>query len=126
MSGIFNVEKFQFSEPTVDFAGFRISRDTIEPLPKYLDAIRHFPVPRCTTDIRSWFGLVNQVSHYAQLRDCLTPFRKFLSPRVKFEWDEPLTDGFEESKHLIVEAIKEGVKTYDIIEPPWSLKGDVG
>ena len=109
---ICNVEKFQFSEPTVDFAGFRISRDTIEPLPKYLDAIRHFPVPRCTTDIRSWFGLVNQVSHYAQLRDCLTPFRKFLSPRVKFEWDEPLTDAFEESKHLILETIKKDLRHY--------------
>ena len=62
---ICNIEKLQFSEPIVDFAGFRISPDTVEPLPKYLDAIRHFPVPKCTTDIWSWFGLVNQVSHYA-------------------------------------------------------------
>ena len=57
---------------------------------------------------------MNQVSHYAQLRDCLSPFRKFLSPQVKFEWDDTLRNSFEESKHLIVEAIKEGVKIYDI------------
>ena len=60
-----NMEKLQILEPIVDFTGFRICPDTVEPLPKYLDAIRHFPVPKCTTDIRSWFGLVNQVSHYA-------------------------------------------------------------
>ena len=47
-----NIEKLQFSDPIVDFAGFRISPDTVELLPKYLDAIRHFLVPKCTTDIR--------------------------------------------------------------------------
>ena len=65
----------------MDFAGFRIKADSVEPLPKYLDAIREFPTPASLTDIRSWFGLVNQVSHYAQLRDMMEPFRKFLSPK---------------------------------------------
>ena len=32
---ICNLEKFQFSEPIADFAGFRITQETIEPLPKY-------------------------------------------------------------------------------------------
>ena len=36
---ICNLEKFQFSEPIADFAGFRITQETIEPLPKYLDTI---------------------------------------------------------------------------------------
>ena len=58
---ILNPEKFQFCQNTVDFAGFRISDVTVEPLPKYLDAIRQFPTPKSITDIRSWFGLVNQV-----------------------------------------------------------------
>ena len=60
---VLNQGKFQFSQPTVDFAGFRISSDTVEPLPKYLDAIRGFPTPCNIKDIRSWFGLVYQVSH---------------------------------------------------------------
>ncbi len=69
MAGIvLNTGKFQFAQRTVDFAGFRISETGVELLPKYLDAIRSFPTPKSTTDIRSWFGLVNQVSHYAQLR----------------------------------------------------------
>ena len=52
-------DKFQFAKRTVDFAGFRVSDRVIEPLPKYLDAIRDFPSPTNTTDIRSWFRLVN-------------------------------------------------------------------
>ena len=95
---VLNPEKFQFAQSTVNFAGFRITKESVEPLPKYLDAIRGFPTPKNTTDIRSWFGLVNQVSHYSQLRDMMTPFRKFLSPKEKFIWTEELDGIFEESK----------------------------
>ena len=83
---VLSPDKFQFAERSVDFAGFRVSDSTIEPLPKYLDAIRDFPSPTSTTDIRSWFGLVNQVANYAQLRDIMEPFKPFLSPRCKFSW----------------------------------------
>ena len=74
---VLNPEKFQFSQPVVDFAGFRITKSSVEPLPKYIDAIEGFPTPTNLTDIRSWFGLVNQVSHYAQLREMMNPFREF-------------------------------------------------
>ena len=61
------------------YSGFLISEDSIEPLPRYLEAIRSFPTPRSTTDIRSWFGLVNQVANYAQLRDMMAVFRPRLT-----------------------------------------------
>lgn len=69
---VLNPDRFQFSSKCVDFAGFRISESTIAPLPKYLDAIRDFPSPSSTTYIRSWFGLVNQVANYVQLRDTMS------------------------------------------------------
>ena len=99
---VLNPSKFQFSLKMVEFAGFRISDTSIEPLPKYLDAIRTFPVPRSITDIKSWFGLTNQVANYAQLRDLLSPFRKFLSPKTKFEWTSELNDVFIKSRDHIV------------------------
>ena len=110
---VLNADKFQFSEETVEFAGFRITKDTVEPHPKYLDAIREYPIPKTTTDIRSWFGQVNQVSHYAQFRNYMEPFKKFLSPKTKFEWNSELDSLFANSKELIVEAIKEGVRIFD-------------
>ena len=42
---VLNPGKFQFAERSVDFAGFRVSDSSIEPLPKYLDAIRDSPPP---------------------------------------------------------------------------------
>ena len=125
---VLNPEKLQFACKTVDFAGFRISRDTVEPLPKYLEAIQNFPKPTSTTDIKSWFGLVNQVSQYAQLRNIMAPFRRFLSPRVKFEWNSILDEAFEKSKSVIVETIRHGVEIFDInrptcLRPDWSRQG---
>ena len=125
---VINPEKFQFCQPIVDFAGFRISSDSVEPLPKYLNAIKQFPTPQTTTDIKSWFGLVNQVAHYGQLRKMLEPFRPFLSPKVPFEWNTQLDTAFTDSKNAIVAAIKEGVKIFDITRrtcllTDWSKSG---
>ena len=125
---VLNPEKFQFAQKAVNFAGFRITDETVEPLPKYLRAIELFPKPKTTTDIKSWFGLVNQVSSYAQLRDLMSPFREFLSPKKKFTWNSELDNAFEKSKDTIVNLIKKGVQIFDTkkptcLRPDWSQKG---
>ena len=124
---IINPNKFQFCEKTIDFAGFRISDSEIEPLPKYLDTIRHFPTPKNISDIRSWFGLVNQVSNYGQLRDIMKPFKQFLSPRHPFTWNPDLDAKFIESKKLIVDAICKGVEIFDVLayDQTGPVKGSV-
>ena len=125
---ILNPEKFQFARLTVDFAGFRISESSIEPLPKYLDAIRDFPTPTSITDIRSWFGLVNQLANYAQLREMMRPFKPFLSPKTPFVWNEELQSCFEISKAAIMDVIKKGVTIFDqnkmtCLRTDWSNMG---
>ena len=99
---ILNPDKFQFCAKDVKFAGFRITESRVAPLAKYIDAIRLFPTPQKITDIRSWFGLVNQVTGYGQLRSYLQPFRKFLSPKVKFEWIASLEEAFNAGKNEII------------------------
>ena len=58
----------------------------------------------------------------------MEPFRKFLSPKTKFEWSDELNVRFEESKRHIVEAIKNGVKIFDpskqtALHSDWSKTG---
>ena len=125
---VLNPEKIQFAKRNVDFAGFQITENRILPLPKYIDAIKSFPRPKSTTDIRSWFGLINRVANYAQLRDTMELFRPFLSPKCKFFWSNVLEQAFQESKNIIIEAIKRGVEIFDItkltcLRPDWSQKG---
>ena len=125
---VMNPDKLQFCQRQVDFAGFRLGESSIEPLPKFIDAIRSFPTPKSTKDIRSWFGLVNQVANYGQLRDFMTLFRPFLSPKYKFFWSQVLDNAFEESKEYIVQAIQKGVEIFDMtkqtcLRPDWSTNG---
>ena len=56
-------EKFVFCEDEVEFAGFRIFLNNVSPCQRYLQAIQDFPIPKNITDVRSWFGLLNQVSY---------------------------------------------------------------
>lgn len=125
---VLNPAKFQFAQREVSFAGFLVTADRIDPLPKYFSTIKEFPTPTSTTDIRSWFGLVNQVSNYAQLREHMAPFRPFLSPRHPFEWNLSLDAAFQSSKAAIVDAIKTGVEIFDLQLPTclrtdWSKQG---
>ena len=125
---VLNPQKFQFCQREVDFAGFRITEDRIDPHPKYFSAIRDFPTPQNTTDIKSWFGLVNQVATFSQLRDFMAPLRPFLSPKHPFHWSEELDKSFNAAKGAIIDAIRKGVEIFDphrptCLRPDWSKKG---
>ena len=109
-----NQEKFQFCRKEVRFAGYQVSENKVEPLKKFLDAIEEFPAPRNKSDLRSFYGLVNQVSHYNQLRALVAPFRPLLSTKTKFYWNDELQTIFERAKLEIVSAIKEGVEIYSM------------
>jgi hypothetical protein len=107
---ILNLEKFQFCAEEIEFAGFRVTNDGVLPLGKYLDSIRNFCRPENITDICSYFGLVNQVAHYAKLKDIMVPFQVLLTPKTKFFWNDELEQAFAASKLEIVEAIKTGLQ----------------
>ena len=93
-----------------------------------MDAIRDFPTPTSTTDIRSWVCLVNQVANYAQLRDIMAPFKPFLMQMCRFEWTPELERAFQASKESIIADVRYGVEIFDptkrsCIRPDWSRQG---
>ena len=123
-----NPEKFRFAEDKVEFAGFEITTDTVKPCRKYTRAISEFPTPKNLTDIRSWFGLVNQVSYAFSMTDTMLPFRALLKPSNTFHWDESLQQAFDNSKKTIIEEIQHGVRIFDKSKPTclatdWSKQG---
>ncbi len=65
------------------------------------------------TDLRSWYGLTNQVAYTFAAADIMKPFRKLLSPTQKFEWTEELEHAFTESKRKIISEISKGVEIFD-------------
>lgn len=123
-----NPTKFSFAKDDVDFAGFTITLDSVRPCEKYLQAIRDFPTPKNITDIRSWFGLVNQVSYAFSMAPRMLPFRDLLKPATPFQWNPDLNTAFTESKTVIIREIHEGVRIFDkqkstCLATDWSKNG---
>ena len=112
----------------VDFAGFTISRTSVLPCNRYLETIRDFPQPRNITDIRSWFGLVNQVAYAFSMAERMQPFRALLKLGERFSWSDELDAAFLESKKVIVAEIESRVRIFDKSRPTclatdWSKEG---
>ena len=68
-----------------------------------IEAIKELPKPRNITDVRSWFGLINQVAYAFASADRMKPFRKLLKPSSVFKWTDNLDAFFEENKVIIVQ-----------------------
>ena len=82
------------------------------------EAISSFPTPKNITDIRSWFGLVNQVLYAFSQAEVMAPFWELLKTKdQKFSWDDTLDKIFEESKLRIIREIENGVKGFEVSRP---------
>ena len=57
-----NTDKWVYARPEVDFAGFHLSGDGYSIDNSIVTAISRFPQPANRTDLRSFVGLVNQLS----------------------------------------------------------------
>ena len=100
----------------------------MKPHRKYLDAIKDFPTPQGITDIRAWFGLVNQVAYAFAMASVMSPFRELLKPTSPFCWTSELQTAFDASKIEICNRICEGVQIFQKDRPTclakdWSKDG---
>ena len=105
---VFCPRKFCFAEEEVEFAGLVIGKDGIRPTEQYKQAILDFPVPKCISDARSWFGLINQVDYCFSKSLLMAPFRHLLKPSTKFDWTSELGECFEESKRKSLGLLRMG------------------
>ena len=99
---IFNPLKFQFAEEEVDFIGFTITPSGIKPTKKFIKTIMDFPEPASLTDVRAWFGVINQVSYAFAMAPHMAPFRHLLSSKVPFYWSDELGEAFRKAKMEII------------------------
>ena len=125
---ILNPKKFNFAKDEVEFAGFQITKNSVAPIPTFTKAIENFPKPQSITDIRSWFGLVNQSAYCFSKTEIMKPFRDLLKKGSQFKWTDALNESFEAAKSKIIMEIKKGVKIYDknrrtCLATDWSKTG---
>ena len=82
-----NAEKCRFFQTKTTFAGFLLSDQGYQVDPAITDAIARYPVPTNHRELRSFVGLVNQLSSSTNaVASLLTPFRALLSTKNEFTW----------------------------------------
>ena len=82
-----NTEKCQFFQRQVTFAGFQLSADGYQVNPSITAAITAYPSPTNRSELRSFMGLVNQLSTSTNtLATLLGPLRPLLSTKNEFLW----------------------------------------
>lgn len=82
------------------------------------------------TDIRSFYGLVNQLAPFVATSPLMEPFRELLKrfSHKKVYWDEQLQHKFEEAKRVPSKLAQRGLRYYDKDRPTelltdWSRNG---
>ena len=91
-----NRDKWQFCQSQVKFAGFHLMPEGYQVDPSITAAITLFPSPTTRTELRSFVGLVNQLTSGTNtIAELITPFRPLLSTKNEFMWttehDQALT-----------------------------------
>ena len=81
---VFNKNKFQFCEDSVEFAGLKIMPSWILLSDHILTASQDFPTPKTLTDTQSWFGLVNLVAWAYAILPTVQPFQDLVKSLSQF------------------------------------------
>ena len=79
--------KCQFLLPSVEYLGYRISENGIQPMEEKLRAIRDAPIPRDLSQLKSFLGLLNYYGKFLpHLSSTLAPLYKLLSKGQVWHW----------------------------------------
>ena len=125
-------EKFKFCRREVEFVGFDVGWDSYRPSEDCLSAIRKFSMPQTPTisDIRSWYGFVNQLAPFLATAPVMVYFRDLLKKPTgkQVYWDENLQEKFRHVQDIICRLAKDGLTYYDKLRPTvavtdWSREG---
>ena len=103
---------------SVEFAGQIVSHNGVQPNPSYLQGIHDFPAPRSVSELRSFLGMVNQLSTYhpgiARHTGALQPL---LKKNTAYLWLEEHQEAFNKLKSHLVSTL-----SLNHFEPSWNTR----
>ena len=97
-----NMRKIQWDKKEVLFGGFLLDKNGYRIDPSLTKALSEFPTPTTPTDVRSFFGLANQICNSSdEISRLLAPLKSLLKKGVMFQWLPEHQTAFEMAReHL--------------------------
>ena len=117
-----NATKSFFGRSELEYLGYWITRDGIQPLPKKVAALQNIAAPRTRKELRSFIGMVNYYRDmWVHRSDALAPLAALTSKNVKWEWKPEHQLAFEQTKKIIS---REVMLTYPDFNQPFIIHTD--
>ena len=111
-----NIDKVKYCQSKVTFAGFQLSTNGYQVDSTITEAISRFPTPANRTDLRSFCGLVNQLTSGTNvIAELISPLRPLLSTKNDFVWSHNHAEAFSKIKeHLVTSPV---LAFFDLSKP---------
>ena len=117
-----NAKKSFFGVQELEYLGYWVTRDGIQPLPKKVQAIVNLEPPKTRKEVRKFIGMVNFYRDMWRKRsELLAPLTRLTSKDVKFVWTEVEQKAFEDIKRILS---RETLLAYPDFSKPFIIHTD--
>ena len=91
--------KCSFFKKHIQYLGYLVLGDGIEPLPEKLEAVENMPPPKTPKEVRQFLGLIGYYRKFVpKFADIARPLTNLTKQDVKFEWSEKCQKTFPATK----------------------------
>ena len=117
-----NANKSFFGRDSLEYLGYWITRDGIQPVPKKVQAILNIAEPKTKKELRRFIGMINFYRDMWKRRsETLAPLTALTSSTVKFQWTDTERKAFNDIKKVIS---RETLLSYPDFTQPFIIHTD--
>jgi hypothetical protein len=98
-------DKCQFAKQKIKFLGHIISADGIQTDPSKIEAVKTYPVPRNSKELKAFIGLANYYRKFCKnFSKIANPLNALFKKDAPFVWSDECQQAFEALKHTLITA----------------------
>ena len=114
-----NAKKSFFGRPELEYLGYWITREEVQPLPKKVDVMQQIKEPTNRKELQSFIDMVNYFRDmWIRRAHMLAPLAKLTSESVSFVWTSVEQKAFNDMKKTLS---KEMLLAYPNFEEPFEI-----
>ena len=100
----FSKEKCQFGVDSIEFYGYRFTKEGLKPTTDKVRAVKECGTPESKTAVRSFLGMIRYLAKFIPNYSTLTaPLRRLTQKEVKFKWSDVEQKAFDNLKGAITD-----------------------
>ena len=94
--------KCQFDMDVVEYLGYKVSAQGLEPLAECIRPLMEAPAPTNVSELKSYCGMLTYYNRFMpNVSTVLEPLHELLRSGVEWEWTEEREKAFQESKRML-------------------------